>query len=198
MEREPLDPQIKEAQKELKSALDEACSSDVEEVDTGELIRIEESLAVASKAAKQAVSLRLKRRNERAQGTGSAADRASEGDSPDTSESEDSGKQGVGLAHIEATHRVFDDYRGKRWHAFAVHPSAATAERSSLPESYRHGWLSFEASDEMRRVAPIPDRWESLSIDDLRHLCAGAAPTPKRINALEGSTNLGANESSRR
>jgi len=176
MEREPLEPKIREAQKELKSALDEACSGDVEEVDTGELIRIEESLAVASKAAKQAVSLRLKRRNERRKADRAGGGAESEGEEPRQAE-----------AHVEATHRVFDDYRGKRWHAFAVHPSAATAERSALPESYRHGWLSFESSDEMRRVAPIPESWEGLSIDDLRHLCAGATPTPKRINALEGS-----------
>ena len=155
--------EIKAAQRELASALDEACRPDVDEVDTGELIKIEESLAVASKAAKQAVSLRLRRRNQ----SGGREDRKQE--TP---------------AEVEVTHRVFDDYRGKRWHAFAVHPSSTTTERNALPESYRGGWLSFESTDEMRRVAPIPERWETLSIEDLRHLCASAPPAPKRVNKL--------------
>ena len=160
METESLQPQIDEAQRALGIALDEACAVDMEEVDTGELIRIEETLALASKAAKQAVSLRLRRRNKRAAETMSAA----------------------GAAAV--THRIFDDIRGKRWHVFAVHPSVATTERVALPETFRQGWLSFKSNDEMRRVAPIPDKWEELSIDDLRLLCHRAGPA-KRANANE-------------
>jgi len=161
MEGEALQPQIDEAQKALEVALGEACAADLEEVDTGELIRIEESLAVASKAAKQAVSLRLRRRTQRR-----AAAPSSD------------------VVPV-ATHRIFDDIRGKRWRAFAVHPTSATVERAALPESYRHGWLTFESDDEMRRVAPIPDKWDDLTIDDLRLLCYRAGVAPKRVNALD-------------
>lgn len=155
METGSIQPALDEAQKALKIALDEACSVDLSEVDTGELIRIEEAIAHASQAAKEAVSLRLKRRARR-------------------------------TAQLQAepdpiTHRVFDDIRGKRWHTFAVHGSEATVERAGLPEAFRQGWLVFESNDEVRRVAPIPNKWAELSIDELRQLCYSAAGAPRRI-----------------
>ena len=155
METESLQPALDQAQKALRTALDEACTVDLSKVDTGELIRIEETLANASKAAKDAVSLRLKRRARRA---------AQPQAEPEP-----------------ITHRVFDDIRGKRWHTFAVHGSEATVERAGLPDAFRHGWLVFESTDEVRRVAPIPARWEELTIEDLRQLCYSAAASPRRI-----------------
>jgi hypothetical protein len=155
METESLQPALEQAQKALQTALDEACDVDLSKVDTGELIRIEETLSNASKAAKDAVSIRLKRR---------------------------AGRTAQPLAEPEPiTHRVFDDIRGKRWHTFAVHGSEATVERAALPEAFRHGWLVFESIDEVRRVAPIPNKWEDLSIDELRQLCYSAAGAPRRI-----------------
>jgi hypothetical protein len=155
METESIQPALDQAQKALQTALDDACQVDLSKIDTGELIRIEETLSNASKAAKSAVSLRLKRRARRA-----------------------------AVPEVEAepiTHRVFDDIRGKRWHTFAVHGSEATVERAGLPEAFRHGWLVFEATDEVRRVAPIPAKWEELTIDELRQLCYSAAGAPRRI-----------------
>lgn len=163
MESESLQPQLDVAQATLEKALAEACGIDLREIDTGELIRIEETLATASRAAKDAVSVRLKLRTHR------------------------TGKPRTKTPDVEprATQRVFEDIRGKRWHVFAVRPSVPTAERVALPEAFRQGWLSFEASDEMRRVAPIPDGWEELTIDDLRQLCHKAPSTPKRIQSTE-------------
>lgn len=157
METESFQPALDQAQKALRTALDEACDVDLSKVDTGELIRIEETLANASKAAKDAVSIRLKRRSRRP--------------APSQSQAEPE----------PITHRVFDDIRGKRWHTFAVHGSEATVERAALPEAFRHGWLVFESIDEVRRVAPIPDKWEELSTDELRQLCYSAAGAPRRI-----------------
>ena len=168
MESESLQPEIKKAQKALASALDEACVPDVEELDTGELIRIEETLAAAGQAAKEAISLRLRRRQHRA--------------------AERERSQAASESHV--SQRIFDDIRGKRWRVFAVRPSSATLEHSALPESFRQGWLSFEATDEMRRVAPIPEQWEQLSIDDLRLLCHRAGSSPKRL-PREGPPDLG-------
>lgn len=155
MESGSLQPALDEAQKALQTALDQACDVDLSEVDTGELIRIEETLSHASKAAKDAVSLRLKRR-------------ARLGAKPE-------------IEPEPITHRVFDDIRGKRWHTFAVHSSEATVERAGLPEAFRQGWLVFESNDEVRRVAPIPTKWEELSIDELRQICFSAAAAPRRI-----------------
>lgn len=61
----PLRPTLADTELQLQSALDEVCDdTTVEDVDTGELIRIEESLAIASDAAKQAISLRKKIRSD--------------------------------------------------------------------------------------------------------------------------------------
>ncbi|MEX2153925.1 MAG: hypothetical protein WD825_11350 [Gemmatimonadaceae bacterium] len=57
----PLRPTLADTELQLQSALDEVCEdTGVEDVDTGELIRMEESLAIASDAAKRAISLRKK------------------------------------------------------------------------------------------------------------------------------------------
>ena len=160
MENELLQPQLDLAQKTLQKALAEACGIDLRDVDTGELIRIEETLATASKAAKDAVSVRLKLRERR------KASRPAD-DAP------------------RVTQRIFEDIRGKRWRVYAVYPSHASPERVALPEPFRDGWLSFEAADETRRVAPVPIGWEELPVDDLRQLCYKAPSTPKRINPTD-------------
>jgi hypothetical protein len=53
-----LRPQLAEAQQTLDSALKEACAMDVSTANTGELIHIEELLAIANDSAKKAVSVR--------------------------------------------------------------------------------------------------------------------------------------------
>jgi hypothetical protein len=61
----PLQPTLERAESRLKSALDEACQTDVERVNTGELIRVEEVLAIANEAAKEAVSVRRRLRGQK-------------------------------------------------------------------------------------------------------------------------------------
>jgi hypothetical protein len=53
-----LQPALQRAQQTLKSALEEACRADVDHLNTGELIRVEETLAIANEAAKEAVTVR--------------------------------------------------------------------------------------------------------------------------------------------
>ena len=59
----PLDAQLEQVTASLKANLEEACGADVERLDTGEVVRIEEVLAIAGQAAKEVVSLRRKRRH---------------------------------------------------------------------------------------------------------------------------------------
>lgn len=55
----PLRPKLVEMEGELQSALEEVCEDPaIDKRSTDELIRIEETLAIASDAAKQAISLR--------------------------------------------------------------------------------------------------------------------------------------------
>lgn len=51
---------------EIQKNLEEVCETDeVKDVDTGELIRIEETLSIAADAAKEAVSLRRRMHQDR-------------------------------------------------------------------------------------------------------------------------------------
>lgn len=168
VENELLQPYLEQAQRALTTALDEACGVNLSKVNTDELIRIEETLATASQAAKEIVSIRLRRREQRA---------ASKSKTPPPPAA--SGPVDVIPA---ISQRVFDDVRGKRWRVFAFRPTWTTVERAALPESYHEGWLSFEAEDEKRRVAPIPAGWEELPIDELRLLCQRAKRAPRRTS----------------
>ena len=174
IEREAFQPALEQAQHTLEKALEEACGVDLRRMNTGELIRIDETLAVASKAAKEAVSVRLRLRNQR---SSSSTERA---------KTPVKGAPVVGEVRAPEAHRVFDDLTGTRWHAFAVRPSTAAVDRASLPDAFRRGWLSFEAGDQLRRLAPIPAKWEELPIEDLRALCARAEVAPKRTSPPKG------------
>jgi hypothetical protein len=66
MPRDSLEPKLAVAQQALDTALEEACSVDVHKADTGEMIRIEETLQIAANAAKEVVSVRLRRRSRKA------------------------------------------------------------------------------------------------------------------------------------
>lgn len=57
--RHPLEHNLVHTELQLQAALDEVCDDvEVQETGTDELIRIEETLAIACDAAKQAISLR--------------------------------------------------------------------------------------------------------------------------------------------
>lgn len=62
MHRDSLEPKLALAQQALDTALEEACGVDVHKANTGEMIRIEETLEIARNAAKEVVSVRLRRR----------------------------------------------------------------------------------------------------------------------------------------
>jgi hypothetical protein len=58
-----LRPRLRELESEIQKNLEDVCETErVKDVDTGELIRIEETLSIAANAAKEAVSLRRKMR----------------------------------------------------------------------------------------------------------------------------------------
>lgn len=154
---EALRPELARAQRKLEAALDDACDSDVKKADTAELIRIEESLAIAGAAAKEAISVRQRLRLERNR-----------------------------EEKVFENHRIFDDAKGARWDVFAVNPSSVTAGRS-LPDPYQRGWLSFDSAGELRRLAPIPDGWTKLSDEGLRQLCEKAEIAPRRKSPPLGS-----------
>lgn len=107
-------------------------------------------------------------------------------------------------------HRIFVDIEGTRWQAWDVTPhlaerrhgerraaapaGAAAGERRSTERRHRQearvriregleqGWLAFESVVGNKRLAPIPQGWESLPDSALESLCRAAmdAPRPRR------------------
>lgn len=66
-QKHPLGPTLSATELQLQSALEEVCEDlAVTETPTDELIRIEEALAIASEAAKEAISLRRRIDSDRA------------------------------------------------------------------------------------------------------------------------------------
>jgi len=62
---ESLEPSLERAQATLELALRQACAADVRGANTGELIRIDEVLAIAGEAAKEVISVRRRLRVDR-------------------------------------------------------------------------------------------------------------------------------------
>lgn len=62
----PLRPQLQRLENKIQKSLGEVCAApSVKDVNTGELIKIEETLAIVAEAAKEAVSLRRRLRKDR-------------------------------------------------------------------------------------------------------------------------------------
>jgi hypothetical protein len=148
-----LRPQLREAQETLGETLKEACAMDPSKANTGELIHIEELLAIANESAKKAISVRRRLK-----------------------------KDGRARAETEAPRtssetRVIKDAFDILWTVMAVRPSASKA---SLTGPYQSGWLSFDSGQETRRLAPIPENWSRLSDEELGRLAATAKVAPRR------------------
>ena len=175
----PLQPTLERAESRLKSALDEACQTDVERVNTGELIRVEEVLAIANEAAKEAVSVRRRLRGQkRGASRRTSAPAASQ---PSIRDAND--PSGVSIPADQSRMREVSDDDRVRWTVFAVYPDSpggAPGRHTVVREPYRQGWLAFTSSTETRRLAPIPEGWLTASEADLVVLCKRAELAPRR------------------
>ncbi|MFN2563682.1 MAG: hypothetical protein ABR499_01555 [Gemmatimonadaceae bacterium] len=166
----PLGPDLRQAAEALEQALTEACAGkSAHEADTGELIRIEEMLAVASDAAKRAI---LMRRQARQRLTGGPTEVARE--------------VTADQAATLLTHRLFDDAKGVRWDVWAVYPETRPSQVSALPGTFQSGWLVFESATEKRRLSPIPSDWQTLPALELERLCDQAETAPRRARTPRG------------
>ena len=150
----------------MEQALAEACDSETpSKADTGELIRVEEMLAIATDAAKRAIALRRERRE--------AADRPG---------ARSSGELGAAeaAASPSAAHRTLVDPTGVTWDVYAVYPDAQFSQK--LRGAFQTGWLCFDSGPEKRRLSPIPDTWQDLADADLQQL----ADTAERSRPRRG------------
>jgi hypothetical protein len=149
-----LIPELRDAELTLEHALTEACAAPpASKADTGELIKVEEVLQVASEAAKRAISLRRRRRADKAR----RASRLALGDAE-------------AAASASTTHRTFADAQGVTWDVFAVYPESRPSAHLQLRGTFQQGWLCFDSGAEKRRLSPIPDDWQRLTEHDLARL----------------------------
>lgn len=101
--------------------------------------------------------------------------------------------------------REFHDESGRRWVVWPVQPSASErrrgapdvrpqprserrtriAKRSFLRGDLANGWLTCETVGEKRRIAPIPEDWESLPEEELARLCRSAHRVPPSRRLVE-------------
>ncbi len=149
-----LRPQLQEAQANLGEALKEACAMDPSKANTGELIHIEELLAIANESAKKAISVRRRLKQ-------------------DSLSSAEADAFGSARSH---SREFIDSSTQVKWTAIAVRPSSST----TLAQPYQSGWLSFDSGQETRRLAPIPDDWTQKSDEELCRLCQKAKVAPRR------------------
>jgi len=98
-------------------------------------------------------------------------------------------------------HRRFTDGGGRAWDVWTVIPT--NVERRSLaisPNDNRRekqefranlgpelsgGWLCFETTGEKRRLAPYPERWETLTDIDLELLLSRAKKSKQARRSVE-------------
>lgn len=70
--------------------------------------------------------------------------------------------------------REFIDEDGRDWCAWDTTPTSTQVRRE-----FAGGWLTFESEREKRRVAPVPEDWERMPVEQLRLLLRTAtANTP--------------------
>jgi hypothetical protein len=71
--------------------------------------------------------------------------------------------------------RNFVDCRGVPWRVWSTVPE----QSSVLSTQYSSGWLTFESESALRRLAPIPGDWASVSENRLELYCRVAQEVPR-------------------
>lgn len=156
---DPLVVALQHTEAELAEKLEEACVPDAREVSeesTAELAKLSDSLLAAARAAKDVVSLRKRRHQQRAGA-----------DAPPAGEAI----------------REFTDGDGRAWRVWAVTPShTRPSKREANLGEFEQGWLAFETLDEdlRKRLPHYPADWITMSDAKLQELLGLALEAPTR------------------
>ena len=76
-------------------------------------------------------------------------------------------------------YREFVDSANVHWKVWETVPLNGKV----LSKGYENGWLTFDSGQELRRLGPVPDKWEDLPDAKLRSLLKEAtiaSKTPAR------------------
>jgi hypothetical protein len=172
--QDSLEPALKRAEAELAKRLDEACPEEGNDVSQGsvdELLRLEEELLAAARAADEAVRLR-RRLEARSSADGGAA--ASGPDEPVVRPLQEAGGRV----------REFHDRQGREWRVWEVRPDpgrTGTRLHRYLGD-LANGWLAFACLDNdlRKRLPKFPPDWLQMSDRELEALMYQAMEVPKR------------------
>jgi hypothetical protein len=72
----------------------------------------------------------------------------------------------------------FTDRDGTTWRVWETRPRSPQ-RLTGLPREWAQGWLTFQSSSEMLRLAPVPEGWEQLSPERLDLLRRIAQPVTR-------------------
>jgi hypothetical protein len=200
---DPLQPALERAQAELAKHLDEACETPTESVSQSspeELLRLEEELLAAARAADEAARIRrrLEQRNsgERAVSGGAGTGRS-------TADSTTRVAAGSASAPSPAPEepggrvREFRDRQGQAWRVWEVRPGIDRPLRDlhRYLGAYVNGWLAFGCLDnELRKRLPkYPPDWLQMSDRELEALLNSAVDVPPRKSARKVEGSAGGN-----
>ena len=166
-----LRPTLREAEAELKARLEEACAvtEPVSRESTAELIRLEETLSDAARAAKETVSLR------RQLHAGASESHSATGlRSSTTTADAPSGDESFGNL------REFTETGGTAWRVWEVVPDVS--RKSTFTADFVAGWLCFETLDGRlsRRLPHYPPDWRELPDEKLQVLLYEARASKRR------------------
>lgn len=70
----------------------------------------------------------------------------------------------------------FIDSNGVTWRVWNTVPSA----RTTLSGEFERGWLTFESPTGLRRLAPVPQSWDSAPPEKLELMCRAASEVMRR------------------
>lgn len=72
--------------------------------------------------------------------------------------------------------RELIDSAGELWLVWDTRPTT----RVRLDPAFEAGWLTFQCGVQLRRLAPAPAGWETLTDAELERLCRSASPVERR------------------
>jgi hypothetical protein len=169
-----LPPDLRRVEEELEQRLEEVCAKqEVGDETTAELIRLEETLEDAARAAKQAISLRRRARVEREQPLERGGDTERAFDRP-AGVAEAGPVAAVTEGEEDTGVREFRDREGREWRVWAVMPHLTQSRTGAarFMGEYTEGWLAFESVDQAlrKRLPHFPDDWRGRDENGLREL----------------------------
>lgn len=72
--------------------------------------------------------------------------------------------------------RNFTDSSGIQWRVWSTVPTTSTV----LSRDFERGWLTFESTESLRRLAPIPKDWAEAGSTKLELMLRAAREVPRR------------------